>query len=146
MPLQGVFLCFEGFHALHWNGQVLDESASTFHLLSLRAVLFLIAELEAFWQTINGEASRLHVLDLEGDVVVLVGIDHFVKPCRKLWITKFGNAVPQLVCLPAIGIALQRCIQQVFPFLICLVGQTCLQHIDLGTSIQVGILVAKPRQ
>ena len=97
-------------------------------------------------QTINGNTARLHILDLKWDVVIPFRIEHFAELSRKLWRTKFGNAVLDCVGLSASWITLQSKIQEVFPFLILLAIQVCQSQINLSASIQVGIIVTKPHQ
>ena len=81
MPTQSIVLCLKGLHALHRDGEGLDERPGTADLLSLRAVLFLVAELKVLRQTVHGETSRLHILYLEWDVVVPARVIHLIEPC-----------------------------------------------------------------
>ena len=146
MPAQGVVLRLKGLHALHRDGQRLDERPGTADLLGPRAVLLVVAELKVLRQTIDGEAARLHVLYLERDVVVSAGIIHLTEPGGEARMPQLGDSVPQFIGLPALGVTLQSLFQEVLLLPVRLPGQAGEQHIDVGTGIQVGVFVAKPKQ
>ena len=145
-PTQGVILRLECLNAIHRDGQSLDKRTTSLHLLQLRALLLLVLELKADRQTVNSDAARLHVLNAERYVVVLIGIKRFVEPAHEPRCSKLSEPVLQVVCLPTLGITLQSLFQELFPLLVRFVGQLCKQGIDVCTSGQVDVFVTKSQQ